>query len=171
MSITMIAAMDRNRTIGFGNRLPWKLPAEMAYFKKMTTGKTVVMGRKTFESLRSKPLPNRRNVVLTRQEEASEEASFEGCETVRSVQEAIDRFGDEELMIIGGAEIYAQFLPVADKLLLTEVQTSVPEGDAYFPAFSLEEWTLVHQEPVAGDEANAYSFTFQTFTRTGQTGL
>ncbi|WP_042161819.1 dihydrofolate reductase [Paenibacillus gorillae] len=167
MSITMIAAMDRNRTIGFGNRLPWKLPAEMAYFKKMTTGKTVVMGRKTFESLRSKPLPNRRNIVLTRQEQAS----FEGCETVRSVQEAIDRFGGEELMIIGGAEIYAQFLPVADKLLLTEVQTSVPEGDAYFPAFSLGEWTLVHQEPVASDDANAYPFTFQTFTRSGQNGL
>ncbi|GGG88289.1 dihydrofolate reductase [Paenibacillus radicis (ex Gao et al. 2016)] len=167
MSITMIAAMDRNRTIGFGNRLPWKLPAEMAYFKRNTIGKTIIMGRKTFESFRSKPLPNRRNVVLTRQENAS----FEGCETVGSVQEAIERFGGEDLMIIGGEEIYAQFLPFADKLLLTEVHTSVPEGDAYFPVFSMEEWTLVHQEPVASDEANAYPFTFQTFTRSGQTGL
>ncbi|MUT67363.1 dihydrofolate reductase [Paenibacillus sp. NEAU-GSW1] len=167
MPITMIAAMDRNRTIGFGNRLPWKLPAEMAFFKKMTTGKTVLMGRKTFESLRSKPLPNRRNVILTR----VQGASFEGCETVHSVREAIERYGNEDLMVIGGADIYSQFLPHADKLLLTEVHTEVAEGDAYFPEISPLEWSLAHSEPYEQDEANMFSFTFQTFTRSGQNGV
>ncbi|MFF2479491.1 dihydrofolate reductase [Paenibacillus sp. NPDC058071] len=167
MSITMIAAMDRNRTIGFGNKLPWRLPAEMAYFKQMTTGKTVLMGRKTFESLRSKPLPNRRNVVLTREIGAV----FEGCETVHSVEEAAQRFGGEgELMIIGGAEVYALFLPHADKLLLTEVDVKVAEGDAYFPSLPEGEWVLTGATEVSKDEANAFNFTFQTFTRAEQNG-
>lgn len=160
MSITMIAAMDRNRTIGIGNKLPWRLPAEMAYFTRNTIGKAVVMGRKTFESL-PKPLKDRVNVVLTRQSDYSPE----GCEVVHSVQEAMDRYGNGELMVIGGADIYAQFLPYADKLLLTEVDTSIEGGDAFFPAFNEDEWERVEAERVESDERNAYSFTFQTFRR------
>lgn len=127
MSITLIAAMDRNRTIGIGNKLPWRLPAEMALFTKHTLGKTVVMGRKTFESL-PKPLKDRHNVVLTRQSDFVSE----GCETVHSIEEVLSRFGAEELMVIGGTEIYTQFLPIADKLHLTAVDVEVAGGDAFF---------------------------------------
>jgi dihydrofolate reductase len=160
MSITMIAAMDRSRTIGIGNKLPWRLPSEMAFFTRHTTGKTVVMGRKTFESL-PKPLKDRVNVVISRQSDYAKE----GCEVVHSVQEAIDRYGEGELMVIGGADIYKQFLPYADKLLLTEVDTEIEGGDAFFPEFSSDEWERVDAEQVERDERNAFSFTFQTFTR------
>lgn len=160
MSITMIATMDRDRTIGIGNKTPWRLPAEMAFFTRHTTGKTVVMGRKTFESA-PKPLKDRVNVVITRQLDYTKES----CEVVHSVQEAIERYGEGELMVIGGADIYTQFLPYADKLLLTEVDTEIEGGDAFFPEFSSDEWERVDAEEVERDERNAFSFTFQTFTR------
>lgn len=160
MSISLIAAMDRNRTIGVGNKLPWRLPAEMAYFTRNTVGKTVIMGRKTFESL-PKPLKDRRNVVLTRRQEYRPE----GCETVHSIDEALRLFKDEELMVIGGADIYAQFLPFADTIYLTAVDAKVEGGDAYFPYFSNSEWELTEIEKREADEKNAYAFTFQTFKR------
>lgn len=160
MSITMIAAMDRNRTIGIGNKMPWRLPAEMAYFTKMTTGKTVLMGRKTFESLR-KPLKDRRNVVLTRQEQFQPE----GCEVVHSLQEALELCKEDELMVMGGADIYAQFMPYADTLLLTAVEADIEGGDAFFPEFPETEWELVDSEKRQSDESNPYAFTFQTFKR------
>lgn len=160
MTIALIAAMDRNRTIGIGNKLPWRLPAEMAFFKKMTLGKTVLMGRKTFESLR-KPLSDRRNIVLTRQQEFQPE----GCEVVHSLEEALERCKDDELMVIGGADIYAQFLPFADTILLTDVDAVIEGGDAFFPAFSDSEWQLVQSERRNRDEKNVYAFTFQTFKR------
>lgn len=160
MSVTLIAAMDRNRTIGIGNKLPWRLPAEMAFFTKSTLGKTVLMGRKTFESL-PKPLKDRRNVVLTRQNDFHPE----GCEVIHSMEEALERMKDDELVVIGGADIYAQFLPYADKILLTEVDVEIEGGDAFFPAFSESEWKLVESESRDSDEKNKYSFTFQTFIR------
>ncbi|MCA0757984.1 type 3 dihydrofolate reductase [Paenibacillus sp. N4] len=160
MSITLIAAMDRNRTIGAGNKLPWRLPAEMAYFTRNTLGKTVIMGRKTFESL-PKPLKDRRNVVLTKRPDYRPE----GCEIVHSIEEALRLFKDEELMVIGGAEIYAQFLPFADMIYLTAVDAEVKGGDAYFPDFSDTEWELAESEKREADEKNAYAFTFQTFKR------
>ncbi|MCM3629949.1 dihydrofolate reductase [Paenibacillus glycanilyticus] len=160
MTITMIAAMDRSRTIGIGNKLPWRLPAEMAYFTRHTTGKVVVMGRKTFESL-PKPLKDRTNVVITRNSAYVKE----GCEIVHSVQEAIERYGNGELMVIGGADIYEQFLPFANKLLLTEVDTDIAGGDAFFPSLNEAEWERVDAERVESDEKNAYSFIFQTFAR------
>lgn len=160
MSITMIAAMDRNRTIGIGNKMPWRLPAEMAYFTKMTTGKTVLMGRKTFESLR-KPLKDRRNVVLTRQEHFHPE----GCEVVHSLQEALKLCKEDELMVMGGADIYAQFMPYADTLLLTAVDAEIDGGDAFFPVVPEAEWKLVDCEKRQSDESNPYAFTFQTFKR------
>lgn len=163
MSITLIAAMDRNRTIGKGNAMPWRLPAEMAYFKANTLGKNVLMGRKTFDSLGGKPLPNRRNIVLTRQEGLE----IEGCEIVRSVEDAISLYAkdDEQLMIIGGTEIYEQFLPYADVILLTEVDAEIEGGDAKFPEFDPEEWQRNEGERREKDERNAFSFTFVTHTR------
>ncbi|MGO4697056.1 dihydrofolate reductase [Paenibacillus sp. 2TAB26] len=160
MNITLIAAMDRNRTIGIGNKLPWRLPAEMAFFKKMTIGKTVLMGRKTFESL-PKPLVDRKNVVLTRQTDFHPE----GCEIVHSIKEALELYTAEELVVIGGADIYEQFLPFANQILLTKVEADIEGGDAFFPAFSDLQWKLVESESRDRDEKNKYAFTFQTFIR------
>jgi dihydrofolate reductase len=160
MSITLIAAMDLNRTIGIGNKLPWRLPAEMAFFKQKTLGKTVLMGRKTFQSL-PKPLKDRRNVVLTR----IPEYKPEGCEILHSIESALELSKSEELVVIGGADIYAQFLPYADIIYLTEVEAHIEGGDAFFPDFSDSEWELVETEHRESDEKNSYSFTFQTFKR------
>ncbi|OMF38301.1 dihydrofolate reductase [Paenibacillus sp. FSL H8-0548] len=160
MSITLIAAMDLNRTIGIENKLPWRLPAEMAFFKQKTLGKTVLMGRKTFQSL-PKPLKDRRNVVLTRQPDFKPE----GCEIVHSLEAALELAKTEELVVIGGADIYAQFLPFADIIYLTEVEAHIEGGDAFFPVFSDLEWKLVETEHRDSDEKNAYAFTFQTFNR------
>lgn len=160
MTITMIAAMAEDRVIGVDNGMPWHLPAEMAHFRRSTTGKTIVMGRKTFESFGG-PLKNRRNVVLTR----SADYRPDGAETMHTVEEALAELGsEEELMIIGGAQVYAQFLPFADKLLLTEVHAAV-EGDARFPAFDAAEWEAVSREFHAKDEKNAYDFTIITYIR------
>lgn len=160
MSITLIAAMDRNRAIGIENRMPWRLKAEMAYFTAKTTGKTVLMGRKTFESI-GKPLVKRLNVILTRQESYSQE----GCEVVHSVQEALDKYRNHELMVIGGADLYGQMLPYADTILLTDVEAEIEGADAYFPAFDLSEWELTESEHRTKDEQNKYSFTFRAYTR------
>ncbi|MHA6484042.1 dihydrofolate reductase [Paenibacillus sp. strain BS8-2] len=164
MTITLIAAMDRNRMIGKGNAMPWRLPAEMAYFKANTLEKTVLMGRKTFESIGSKALPNRRNVVLTRQVGLQ----LEGCEIVHSVEEAIRLYAsdrEEPLMIIGGTEVYTAFLPYADTILLTEVETEIQDGDAMFPVFSPSEWKRTVGERKEKDERNPFSFTFVSHTR------
>lgn len=160
MTITLIAAMDRSRAIGVQNELPWRLPADMAYFKDMTIKKTVLMGRKTYESL-GRPLPYRRNVVLTRKEDLR----LEGCEIIHNPQEAIERFSNEELMVIGGSEIYSLFLPHADKLLLTDVETTVQEADAFFPAFNEEEWKLTASVFREKDDRNGYNMRFQTYVR------
>ncbi|AZN41948.1 type 3 dihydrofolate reductase [Paenibacillus albus] len=167
MTITMIAAMARGRVIGVNNGMPWHLPAEMAHFRRSTLGRTVIMGRKTFESFGARPLPKRRNVILTR----SQDFAPEGCEVVHSVEEAIAKYGadsvhsdSDELMIIGGTEIYKQFLPHADKLLLTEVHADV-DGDAHFPDFAPSEWFAQSREPHAKDENNAYDFEIVTYVR------
>ena len=160
MSITLIAAMDRNRVIGIDNKLPWRLPAEMAYFTKMTTGKTVLMGRKTCESL-PKPLINRRNVVLTRQRDLA----AEGYEYVHSLEEAAKLGDSADLMVMGGAEIYKQLLPYADTVLLTEVHTTVEAGDAFFPELPEAEWELAESNFRANDEKNKFDFTTQVFKR------
>ncbi|BBH19921.1 dihydrofolate reductase [Paenibacillus baekrokdamisoli] len=162
MSITMIAAMARNQVIGIENAMPWRLPAEMAHFRRSTIDRTVLMGRKTFESL-GRPLKDRRNVILTR----NAEFTTEGCEIVHSLEEAIAKYmGDDqgELVIMGGAEIYSLFMPYADKLLLTEVDADLV-GDAYFPSFDQNEWTLLASEPFSKDEKNAYDFQIQTYVR------
>ncbi|MBH5317743.1 dihydrofolate reductase [Paenibacillus sp. GSMTC-2017] len=163
MSITLIAAMDRNRAIGVDNKMPWHLPAEMAFFKATTTGKTVLMGRKTYESL-GRPLPNRKNVILTRQPNLV----IEGCEVVHSVEETIQQFGNEELMVIGGAEIYSLFLPFADTLLVTDVEVEIESADAFFPTFSMIEWQLVESKFREKDEKNKFNFTWQHFKRNNE---
>ncbi|WP_127531538.1 dihydrofolate reductase [Paenibacillus kobensis] len=162
MTISMIWAMDRERGIGIDNKIPWRLPADMAFFKAYTTGKTVVMGRKTFESF-PKALPNRRNVVLTR----TPGLALEGAETVGSVEEALSKYGaaEEELVIIGGAEIYGQFLPYADKLLITEIEDTFAGTDAFFPAYDETKWALAEMREGVRDEKNPYVYRFLTYER------
>ncbi|MBB6730321.1 dihydrofolate reductase [Cohnella zeiphila] len=160
MTITLIAAAGANGVIGAGNALPWKLPAEMAYFKAQTIGKTVLMGRKTFESFGSRPLKDRANVILSR---TMKEAP-EGCRLVRSAEEAVSELAGEEIMVIGGAEIYALMLPVADRILLTEIERAY-EGDAYFPEFGKSEWVLVSRKPGIRDEKNDVDYYFCVYER------
>lgn len=161
MSISMIAAAASNGVIGANNRLPWRLPAEMAYFVDQTKGKTVLMGRKTFESLKG-PLKNRTNVILSR----TLADAPEGCELVRSAEEALMRYGGEELMVIGGEEIYRLMLPYADRILLTEIGQAF-EGDARFPELSPNEWKPVSRTPGVRDEQNDLPYEFVVYERTG----
>lgn len=162
MPIAMIAAMASNRTIGTDNKLPWKLPADMAYFVAMTTGKTVIMGRKTFESFGSRPLKNRHNVILTH--DRNYQAT--GCEIVHSVQEVLQRHSraEEQLMVIGGEQIYREFLPLADMIYLTEIRFEA-SGDASFPELDSAEWELAESVPGVRNEANDYDYCFQTYRR------
>ncbi|MCM3631749.1 type 3 dihydrofolate reductase [Paenibacillus camelliae] len=160
MTISLIAAMSRERAIGANNQMLWHLPKELAHFKRTTLNKTVVMGRKTYESL-GRPLPNRRNVILTRQQDLH----IEGCEIVHTVEEALQKYGDEELMITGGGEIYELFLPIADRLYLTKVEVDIAHADAYFPEFDEQEFTLTSSEFVESDEKNKYSFTICVYDR------
>ncbi|XID94460.1 dihydrofolate reductase [Paenibacillaceae bacterium WGS1546] len=160
MTVTLIAAVAANGVIGRDNELLWRLPADMRYFRRHTLGKTVMMGRKTFESL-GRPLKDRKNVVLSR---TLAEAP-DGCELVRSIPEALERFGnDGELMVIGGAEIYRQALPFADRLRLTELGRAY-EGDACFPEFDRNEWRLASREEGALDEKNVIPHVYCVYER------
>lgn len=149
--ISLIVAHDKNRVIGYNNAMPWHLPGDLQYFKATTMGKPVVMGRKTFESI-GRPLPGRRNIVITRN--ASYQA--EGIEKVGSLDEALSLVSDvPEIMIIGGEQIFTQSLPLADRLYITLIDETF-EGDTFFPSY--DEWKKVScQEPVAAPEG----FTFQ----------
>ncbi|MBN2983883.1 dihydrofolate reductase [Cohnella algarum] len=159
MSVTLIAAVARNGVIGADNGLPWRLPADMAFFTAQTMGKPVLMGSRTFRSLK-RPLKGRTNVVLSR----SMAETPEGCVLVRSIEEALKRYAGEPLMVIGGEEVYRQTLDRADRLLLTEVEAEV-DGDAFFPEFDKSAWRLVSRTPVAADEKNAWPFAFCEYVR------
>jgi dihydrofolate reductase len=141
MIISLIAAMGHNRVIGKDNSLPWKLSADMKRFKELTSGKPVIMGRKTFESI-GKPLPNRTNIIITR----DKDYKTESCVVVHSVEEALKAAkGNKEIMIIGGEQIFKQFLPIANKMYLTFIDEDF-EGDAYFPEYNKSEWKEVKKE-------------------------
>ncbi|MFC3885238.1 type 3 dihydrofolate reductase [Bacillus songklensis] len=158
--ISLIAAMDENRLIGKNNDLPWRLPADLAYFKKVTMGRTVVMGRKTFESI-GKPLPGRENVIVT----SRQDYKAEGAAVVHSLDEllAFDNHS-KELFIIGGARLYEQTLPHANRLYLTEIQEQF-EGDTYFPVFNQSEWNVIFKEQGVKDEKNSYTYFFTIYER------
>ena len=152
--ITLIAAYAAHRCIGINNTMPWHLPEDFAFFKTYTTGKPVVMGRKTWESLPKKPLPGRRNIVITRQSDYL----AEGAETVPGLEEALALCADaEEIIIMGGAQIYAQALPYATDLRLTEVSLDV-SGDAFFPEFSSDEWKEQLRETHISAKGIGYAF-------------
>lgn len=160
MGITLIWAMARNGTIGRDNQLPWRLPADLKFFKEQTTGKTMVMGRKTWESMGSRPLPNRKSVVLT----GDHGYQAEGAEVVHSVEEALQYANGGELMVIGGAAVFQAFVPLADRLLVTRIDEEI-EGDVFFPKIDWSEFKLVKETEGIRDEKNPYHYRFLTYER------
>jgi len=159
MIISLIAAMDRNRLIGADNGMPWHLPADFKHFKAVTMGKPVIMGRKTFQSI-GRPLPGRQNIVVSASGFAAD-----GITVVDSIEKALDAAGDaEEVMVIGGASFYAQIIDRADRMYLTHVDAEC-EGDAWFPEFNMDDWTVVAQQDYSADEKNSYSFRVVEYQR------
>jgi dihydrofolate reductase len=158
MKITLIAAVSENNIIGQEGKIPWRLPADLVHFKRETLGKPIVMGRLTHEAI-GRNLPNRINVVMSRNS-----YNAEGCVVVHSVEEVLDKFSDtEEIMIIGGEQIYKLFLPIAYKLIITHVKCLVG-GDAYFPIIG-KEWIKHVCEERLPDQDNAYAYTVCEYTR------
>jgi len=163
MIISIIVAIGRNKVIGNKNTIPWKLPADMNYFRKMTIGKPVIMGRKTFESI-GKPLPERTNIIITR----DQNYKAEGCIVVHSVDEAIKAAeGSKEAMVIGGSQIYKEFLPIANKMYITLIDADF-NGDTYFPEYNIEEWEETVYEEHERDKDNQYNYTFLILRRKSQ---
>lgn len=162
MTVSLVVAMAQNRVIGVKNDLPWHIPADLKRFKALTVGKPVIMGRKTFESIYDrikKPLPDRPNIVVSRSG-----FSHEGVDVYPDLQTAINKsiskFSDQEIMVIGGASIYEQILPFADKLYLTVIEKDY-EGDAFFPELAMEDWQKTAEEKHDGDP----SYVFLTLDR------
>ncbi len=159
--INIIAAVDRRLAIGFQNKLLYWLPNDLKRFKALTTGNTIIMGRKTFDSLPKGALPNRRNVVLSRSL-----VSLPNAEVFPSLEDALAACApDEEIFIIGGASVYAEALPLADNLFLTEVKDTASQADAYFPDFSDKEWRVTNVETMPVDEKHAYEYSFVDYER------
>ncbi len=158
--ITIIAAVAKNRAIGYKNKLIYWLPNDLKRFKALTTGHTIIMGRNTFLSLPKGALPNRRNIVLSRSTKV-----FPGCDVYPSVEEALEHCAaDEDIYIIGGASVYRQALPIADRLCLTEIDDIPAEADTFFPPYK-EEWQASFREDHPVDEKHAYRYAFVDYIR------
>lgn len=161
--ISIIVAIAQNGAIGYKGDLIYHLSADLKRFKELTTGNTVIMGRKTFESLPKGALPNRRNIVLTRQQGVS----YPGTEVYSSLDEALSKCArDEKVYIMGGAQVYAQALHMADELEITLVNDTPALADTFFPEFGSDEsWHLINREDHSPDEKNPYPYTFLTYRR------
>lgn len=163
MKISIIVACSSNQVIGVDNQLPWHLPADLAYFKKLTTGHPILMGRKTYESI-GRPLPNRKNIVITRNKNFSGESLF----VFHSLDEAIQDCRDNhypEIFIIGGDNIYQQSLDVSNKIYLTRVHTLITEGTAFFPELDPTTWTKISSEKHVADEKNQFDYDFEVYEK------
>lgn len=157
--LSLIVATTRNYVIGKNNQMPWHLPADLAWFRRNTTDKPIIMGRKTFESI-GRPLPNRINIVLSRNE-----FRHDGILWAKDWQSAVGFVKNSpEIMLIGGGELFKQMLPQADKLYLTQIQATV-EGDTFFPELDWNEWNIEHEEYRNSDKNNAYDCRFLILTR------
>ncbi len=164
--LSMMVAKASNNVIGRDNKLPWYLPNDLKYFKQVTFGKPVIMGRKTWESLKG-PLPGRTNIVITRQPDYL----ADGAKVVASLDDAVAMAenvafieGQEEAVIMGGAEIYSLALPQAERLYLTEVHANV-EGDTFFPEYDASEWQQIAREDFAAEGPNPYDYSFVVYER------
>ncbi len=157
--LSILVAMARNRTIGLDNALPWRIPEDMKHFKSLTMGHHMIMGRKTYDSI-GRPLPGRTTVVVTR----SRDLKIEGCVVAHSLDEAIAACAGDEIFVVGGAEIYAQALPLADTLYVTEIQQDA-EGDAHFPEFDKSVWRELAREERSQTEPQPLEYHFVTYRR------
>lgn len=158
MNLQLVVAIDEQGGIGKNNQLLWHLPADLKHFKEITSGHPIIMGRKTYDSI-GKPLPNRRNIVITRQKDLH----IEGAEVVNSLAEAIDLVKDEKLaFIIGGAEIFKASLPLVNQIHLTIVHHTF-DADTFFPEINPAEWLELSKEEHQPDEKNAFPYTFITY--------
>lgn len=160
--LKILVAFDENRVIGKNNTLIWHLPADLKRFKTLTTGHVIIMGRKTFESI-GKPLPNRTTIVISRQADLQ----IEGAIIAHSVEEAILKAKSitrEDIFIVGGAEIYALSLALADQILVTQLH-DIFDGDAYFPEIPEESWEVTEKERGITDEKNDYQYSYITYSR------
>jgi dihydrofolate reductase len=154
MSLSLIVAMTKNRIIGKDNQMPWHLPADLAWFRQNTTGKPVIMGRKTFESI-GRPLPKRTNIVLSRQP-----FEHDGVIWKDSLESAVDFVRDsKEIMLIGGGQLFNEYLSQADRLYLTEIQTEL-DGDTFFPSINWDEWHIEFEQYRPADAQNPYDCRF-----------
>ncbi|GAA4088231.1 dihydrofolate reductase [Mucilaginibacter panaciglaebae] len=159
MTVSIVVAIAENHAIGKDNKLLWHLPKDLNHFKETTSGGTVIMGRKTYDSV-GKPLPNRRNIVITRQQ-----IEIAGCEVVNSLQAALDLCrSQDEVFIVGGAEIYKQAMPLTDRIYLTIVHENF-EGDTYFPEIKSDMWKETGRADHEPDERNLFPFSFITLER------
>jgi dihydrofolate reductase len=164
MIISLIVAVSENGVIGDKGGIPWHLPEDLKLFKQTTMGHTLIVGRKTYESI-GRPLPGRKMIVLTRQQNYT----AEGCQVVDGLQEALELArlqGENEAFVAGGAQVYAQALRLADRIYWTQVHAEV-EGDAFFPEFECEDWFEQEQRTFPMDERHAYAFTFSLLVRVG----
>ena len=161
MKISLIVAMANDRVIGRGNQMPWHLPADLKHFKSVTLGKPVIMGRRTFESI-GRPLPGRQNIVITRNSDWHQD----GVEIVSGLEAALELVSSyEEVMIIGGGQLYKQSLPMADKLYLTHIELAVPDADTWFPDYQPDLWSYDEIMSCEPDEKNPYFYRFETLSR------
>lgn len=162
MKLAIIVAVGKNNVIGSGNTIPWYCPEDLKYFKRTTFDSPILMGRKTYDSLKIKPLPGRQNIVVTRSG-----VQLEGCDVVASIEEGVAlakaKYADK-LFIIGGSDIYQQCLACADELYITEVDVDV-EGDRYFSGVEESQWELVKQHIHYADADNPHHMTFKVFSR------
>ena len=160
MRLTLVVAASDNHVIGREGGLPWHIPEDLKRFRQLTWGTPVLMGRRTFEAI-GRPLPGRRNIVISRQAGLE----IESCEVVATVDDALTLVsGDPEVMVIGGGEIYRALLPLADRIEMTRVHADVP-GDTFFPELDPKEWSLVASEERAADAAGAVGLTYETYAR------
>lgn len=163
MITSLIVAASDNDVIGKDNWMPWDLPAELAYFRSVTRGKTVIMGRKTLEAA-GRPMPKRHNIVISR----NKDLRIEGADVVHSIEEALtmaEQDNLEEIFVIGGEQIYRAAMPYAQRIYLTRVHTTVEGGEAFFPQVNPEEWQVVKSERHEADSENPLAFTMLVYER------
>lgn len=158
-TVTLVAALGRNLAIGLRGEMPWHLPAELKHFKETTLGKPVVMGRRTFEAI-GRALPGRQNIVVT----GNRTFRADGCQRAGSMREAVDLAAGDEVMVIGGGEVYRQALPFADRMVLTVIEAE-PEADTFFPEWEESEWELLEKRRFEADERNPYGFEIREYRR------
>ncbi len=160
MKLSLVVAMDKNRVIGIDGGLPWHLSSDLKYFRDITMGKPIIMGRKTHESI-GRPLPGRQNIVVSR----NSEFIAEGCDVVTSVEAALKLVENvPEVMMIGGASLYVDVLPAADQLYMTEVHAEV-EGDTWFPELDVAEWQELSRTEFSADDKNDHDYSFVVLDR------